>query len=666
LSALPTQLTDSRTNDDLVDVLMSLREEAEQARKVVESARFWKDVEDSYYNRLLQDFPTPEWMSREVAPMTWAAVEHVVPTLTDSRPRLLINGRGPEDQLAVKYLTLAVQQEEDRQGMPVFWGKSVRDTAIGGTSFVLTRVEMVNGRFRLRTESLSRWSVFADPSATSDVDLGWVWIKRMVRGSRLCQHFPDKAAEIMDRASNGKISGSSPSMAAIAANGISPNPTWGSVGQLGSLEFQEITRTSGRANPLNQYYELWEGYFADRTMIPLELAMEQQSGAPSVIHPMDETGAIVTMVGDLIVHAIDNPFSHGDIPLTRAVCYDLPGQYYGMSFIESLLGPHRMLTRIDNKVVDQMTLAGDPVIIMDDDSGLDGEDDYQAPGKHLPLKPGSRYEIVPAAPLPQYYWNLRAAKAQDFKDATGQQDVNRGQVSGSSEDMSGKAIDLLQEPGERRLRLFQRNFESTVSRWGRQTVSNLIQFKSREDWLRLLPPGTQQLPWDGWKPDDFREWPDVSMAVGSSLPVNKTARQNAIIQKLQAGLYGRPNSVDAVRMANEEMESPSTDDVVKSMQADMEQAKSAGLPPAEQAKAYSEVITAVAAFIAATSKGGTPPADADAELSSIGLPGLGQQNPAMQQGVPAGLAGAATNKAMGAEPAPGTEVNPNGQGLQQP
>lgn len=649
---LESGLTDSRQNDPLVDTLLSLRQEAEESRRHVESSRYWKDVEDSYYNRLLENSPTPEWMSREVAPMTWSAIEHIVPTLTDSRPRLLLNGRGPEDAQAVKFLGLGVAQEEDRQQMPVFWTKCLRDAAIGGSSFVLTRIDLVNGLFRLRTEMMSRWAVYADPLATSDVDLGWVWIKRMVRGSRLVQMFPERANEILQRAGSSVM----PSMSRssfVGAAGVSPNPMWGQTGMTGSLEFTEITRSAGRANPLTQYYELWEAYFLDRSMIPLELQLNDRTDSIGNILPATDTGAIVTMVGDLVVHAMDNPFRHGDIPLTRLVCYDLPGQYYGMSFIEALLGPHRQITRIDNKVTDWMVLACDPETVIDDDAGVDTEEDFAAPGKKVVVKPASRYERIPPSPMPQYVWNLRMAKQQDFKDATGQQDVNRGAVSGSAEDMSGKAIDLLQDPGERRLRLFQRNFEATVSRWGRQTVSNLMQFHSREQWLRVLPPGTQQLPWEGWSDEDFRDWPDVTMAVGSSLPVNKTARQNAVIQKYQAGLFGRPGSLQALILANQELEVDNLDAIVQGAREDMQQAQSAGLPPGEQADAYAKILTGLAAFMKAG--GGLAEPTTDEALKDIGLMGLNAGTNGVAGEEPAGLAGAAKNKAFGAGAAPGTE-----------
>lgn len=569
-------------NDTLLDTLMSMRQECEDHRKVVEGTRFWADCEASYYNRLYDEVATPEWMSREVAPKTWESTERIIPILTDSRPRLLLTGRGPEDAQAVKVLALGVDQEEDRQNMMVLWAKMLRQGMILGTSFILCRVERVGATYRLVSELVSPWNVYADPAATTDEDLQFVWIKRPIRGGRLLQLFPEKSEEILEACATGRIQGASPSAANYSRTGISPNPTWGQVGQAGNLEFQEITRRGARANPAQSYFDLWEGYYVDGSILGIEEQLMQNQNKVKT-KGIGAQGAILTMVGDVILSAMPNPFLHGQIPLSRFVCYDLPGSYYGMSYIEPLLGPHRMLSRIDNKVTDWMALACDPEVVMDEDCGVDEENDFAAPGKKVMVKKDSRYEYLKPSEMPGYVWNLRAAKDQEFKDASGVSDVSRGNISGVSDDTSGRAIELLNEPTIKRVRLMQRNFESTVSRWGKQTVANLIQFKSREDWMRLLPPpppvpdpmtgmpvpvdpAQQPLPWDTWGPEDFQNWPDVKMAVGSSLPINKAAKQQNVTALYQAGLLGVPGSVEAVGVALSKMEDDDKEEILQGMQ----------------------------------------------------------------------------------------------------
>lgn len=557
-----------RGDTKLVDALLALRSEAERAQKKAAERGRWKDCERSYANRNYHGIPHAEWQSMNDAPMTWESIERTVPLLTDAKPKLIINGRGPEDALATHHMMLGIDQAMEQQDLLLLLPRVLRDALKIGTSFLATRIEVRGLKVKFVTDHVSAWNVFPDAQATSDTDLQFVWIKRPIRLSRLLQIYPTRVNEIMDRVGSD-VSKDPRIQLHTADSELSPSPTWGGTSNAdGDTEVMEITR-GGTGNVHTQFVDLWEGYFrdGDQLNVEVELADGSREIVPEEKYP---GGRIVTMIGDLILDDIPNPFAHRQIPLTRVVCYDSTGRYFGQSFIEALLDPHSIISRIDNKIMDWMELAADPERVVDEDAGVDTEHDFSAPGKVVSIKPGARYDILKPAEMPAYIWNLRAAKVQEFNNAVGISEVSRGNL-GTLEDVSGKAIDAANEPNQQRVRLIQRNFEAAISRWGRQSVANMVQFRPREEWLRVLPPGTVDLGWEHWTEDDLSEWPDVVMTVGSSLPVNKAARRNEYLMLYREGLLGMPGTPEAASIVLDAIDLPDKDKALQNISAAFQQ-----------------------------------------------------------------------------------------------
>lgn len=544
-------------NERLIDTLLSLLSEAKANHADIANKGRWKDCETAYAMKTYADVPHAEWMSMADAPVSWEAIERTVPILTDVKPKLTVTGRGPEDGYVAKNLQVGADREMDRQEVLLLFPRVLREACKIGTSFMLTRVTMRGTTVRLKTDYVSAWNTFADPSAVTDEDVQYIFTRRPTRLSKLILEYPHLAEQIIAQASGVNGPGDARTRAVESTNETSPTPTWGNTtASVGGTEVMEITRGGGRWKA-TQFVDLWEFYCTDGDQLDVEI--ELADGTTEIV-PEEKYpgGRIITFIGDLIIDDIPNPFAHGMIPLTRVVCYDSTNRYYGQSFIEAMLDTQAIVSRVDNKTMDWLALACDPERVVDEDAGVDTEHDFSAPSKVVLVKPGSRYEWRDPPQMPGYLWDFRAAKVSERDNAIGINEISRGNLN-TLEDVSGKAIDAANEPNQQRTRLIQRNFEAAVSRWGKQTVANMIQFYPAEVWFRMLPPGTTILGWEEWAIEDLREWPDVVMTAGSSLPVNKAARRNEAIMFYREGLFGEPGSPEAAQLVFDMVDFPDKD-----------------------------------------------------------------------------------------------------------
>lgn len=601
---------------DLQQVFIGSRDRAIEAREKIAQKGRWRECRDAYFGDQWAETAKdlPGWKSRLVSPEMFGAVERLVPVVTDQKPKPAVGPEGAEDNSVAALLARALDREYDAEGIDTLLPSVMRDCFVYGTGFLHTGVEPGFAKDDdLYTRRVSPWSVYVTPGATSDRRPPAVWVhNRMTEAEIWCYYPPEIAKAITDEDPNGST----------RSAGVDGEDDWLSKGNVvvdplfynsgtttqtdaGTGSFESSSRDQkGSLNIDGEVrWDFWEGYLEDPQTKEIDVPDEDEQGFPAIGEdgmpvtrkvkvPVYPHGRFVCLVGDRYLGKLDrpNPFPHRMSPLIPIRCYDV-GNYFGLSFIFRALDVDEAINRIDNQILNCIALTLNPVIVVDDDSNIDFESFAPYPGVVIKKRRDSKIEFVPPPPLPTYVFQQRTMLKRMLDDCLGISDISKGNFSGQLDDVSGTAVQRLQEPTYTRVRAILRNMEKGLTTWMRQTVANMIVFRDDIYWQRLLgpyvDPATGQpgaYPWTEWNESDLAKLPDVRMSVGSSLPSDKQARINNAINFYDRQIYGPVGSPGAVDQVLKAADDPDREKIVREATAHFAMAQAQQMQQAQQAQ----------------------------------------------------------------------------------
>lgn len=614
------------TKEDLQKVFVDSRNRAVRARKKIEDKYRWKACNDAYWGaqnwQLKRD--QPEWKAALVSPKSFEIVERLVPVMTDSRPKPQVGPEEQQDSQVAQLLTRALDREYEAESMETLAPPVLRDVLRIGTGFFHTGVEPGYGvDDDLYTRRVPPWAVYASEGATSDRQPNAIWIhNRMTEAEIWCYYPPEIAKEII-AAGPSKGSGlflneeqyyDQPNVQTVDSPVTMDAGTTSQVaaGQ-GSFEVHDREAPGSKGIDSDQKWDFWEGYLKDPQTKMVDVPLEGEFG-PEV----DEAGEPVTkkvpvpvypnlrfvvLVGDTYIEALDrpNPFPHKGCPLIPIRCYD-QGDYYGMSFLHRLLDTDEAINRITNQLINCVALTLNPVIVADDDSEVNFEAFSPYPGVVVTKRWDRVIEFKPPPGLPPYVFQLLQDLERLLNDASGISDISRGNFAGGLDDVSGAAVQRLQDPTYTRIRAIMRNYEKAITEWMRQQAANMIVFRPASWFERTLGPYIDPMtgapapyPWESWSEADLVQLPDIKMSVGSSLPIDKRERMNTAINIYDRAGYGQPGSPPAVDKLLKAADDPDREQIVREV---------------EQQWAQQQALAQAQAMAQQQAEGGEKPGDA--------------------------------------------------------
>ncbi len=155
--------------------------------------------------------------------------------------------------------------------------------------------------------------------------------------------------------------------------------------------------------------------------------------------------------------------------------------------------------------------------------------------RHVPNVPPPQQ--VPGVPMPGQVENLVVGLRDQILDVSGQSEVSRGRMPAGVR--SGVQAGMIQAEDETRIDPVVENFELAIARQGSLILSRYSQFYPTERLVRLYrPDGTFEVI--KFKGTDIRGATDVIIQPDSSLPQNKAARREYVLQLAQLGLETDP------------------------------------------------------------------------------------------------------------------------------
>lgn len=523
--------------------VLELREMARLERDRHKVERDWDRSERAYRGQLYSDVDRVDWRSNRQNPKLWEVVQRFLPILTDQKPKFTMKARGPEDELLVSQLTFGIDYIWERQRMAktlALWCKRAMKT---GTSFLFPTVIDTGHGPECHTKLLNYRNVYPDPGATDDSDWQYCFIHLRLTLDQIRSFYGEAGTRMVH---DEKIKPTSPQRETIGGYPMDrpQGPVYaraGSAANIGSNPYLEqliVSPLTGATSDLR--YNVWEFFLYDESEIAVDDETDDGETISLNIRRFTRPRHI-TLIEDHYSEELDREcaYAHGMIPVIRLACDDDDGEFWAGGLIAPLIDAVEEMSDLQNSISNASRLCAMPWWKVSTDSGIDANTIYGDAGMVLPFNPGSTVEMLAAPNLPNFLFEFWSRLNRQVDDASGITDVSRGQIGGLSEDTSGKAIQLAQEPTFTRMRLLLRNLESALSIWGFQTVANAIQYWPREYWTRILPPelAGQGLAFEGYTDDDLRTMPDIVMEAGSSLPQDKNQKWSQALALFNAGAF---------------------------------------------------------------------------------------------------------------------------------
>ncbi len=283
-------------------------------------------------------------------------------------------------------------------------------------------------------------------------------------------------------------------------------------------------------------------------------------------------GRKVVIASQVVLKDGPNPYDDGKAPFQKLQNYILPREFWGISEVEQLESPQRIFNKLVSFSLDVLTLMGNPVWIVSNDSDVDVENLFNRPGLIIEKNPGSEVRREEGVQLQPFVLQLIDRMQGWFNDVAGTQDVSRGATPGSV--TAASAIASLQDAAQTRLRQKSRNIDNYIQELGQQYASRAMQFYTSPRVFRLTSSESATTYFkasistaeDGKKSLQVQRWGeqgyampeqyqlqadfDVTVTTGSTLPFARAEKETKLFQLFDRGLIDAEEVLKGVDFPN--------------------------------------------------------------------------------------------------------------------
>lgn len=147
---------------------------------------------------------------------------------------------------------------------------------------------------------------------------------------------------------------------------------------------------------------------------------------------------------------------------------------------------------------------------------------------------------IPGVPLPTQVENLVVGLRDMILDVSGMGEVSRGRVPSGVR--AGNMLAFLQEEDETKIGPIIEDYEDSIAKMASLTLSRFAQFYTTQRLLRAYKPGGRA-DVRKFKGSDLKNNTDVVVQAGSALPKLKSAKQQYVMQLVEAGIERDPKRI---------------------------------------------------------------------------------------------------------------------------
>lgn len=459
---------------DLVKVITRLFDTAKKAR-----SKFDKD-----WDKRMDYYKGNQNNGKPVMNIIRSTIQSMLPLLTDAKPGVNIVPAEPNDYKFTKLLQKLVEYWWDKPSnsmqhtlLEIIMDQSIYDAGIAKVFFDVDVNDIV-------VKSINPKNIFVNKEAVDfDKDCTYVIERQYLPIAWLKCRFPEKAGMITADASKEDGSEPNPNDIEVVApiNQVQP----------GVLSTNNINESDCR-----ETVEVWECWL-DSTEFETT-TNEDGTLSTSKKYPH---GKLVTYLPNqkMVLQESKNPYKHGKKPYVRFIDTVMPHSFWGESIVESLMGNQNNVNLVLSNLLSYFKLMGNPIWFVEEGSGVDPNDITNDTALVLEVtegKMGSVRRDIPPAMQPGII-ELYSTMLRNGEIISGVNETTQGRKPVGV--TAAAAIDSLQEASQTRIRLKERNMQTSLVKMGSMMVELMMQFYNTPRVIRVAGPEGQE-----W--DDFVEF----------------------------------------------------------------------------------------------------------------------------------------------------------------
>lgn len=463
----PDKYTQSQEDAETVRMVEALFSKAKRAKEPY--SRDWPDYYKYVIGKQWKNL-RPEYRHSEVLNMIHAAIQIIIPILTDNRPNIDVAPVEPSDFEFAEILSAILTSKWDQKNWAEKVGWAIFDACTYGTSIgeVPWNQDDLHGIGDFGFEINDPFHFFVDPEA---IDINhpsctYVIDAKPTPIDEIKREFPEKAHLIGSDFAN--ITSSKELFAESLEMKVS-SPTDYRV---------QVPGESGMGGAVQDKCLKITCYLKDQSIEEYEIANEQGEKITKQRKKYPKGRKLIIASGILLYDStpeegfgyLDNKF-----PFARLVDHLMPREFWGQGEVKQLVGPQNMINKLISYMMDVLILTGNPIWVVSSDSGINTDNLFNAPGLVVEKNPGSEVRREEGVHLQPYIMQMFQLVQTQFDKISGINEVSQGIRPGNA---SGVAIDLLQEASQTKLRLKARNLELFLKQIGQLMVSRILQFYS--------------------------------------------------------------------------------------------------------------------------------------------------------------------------------------------
>ncbi len=418
----------------------------------------------------------PSYRHSEVINMVWQTIQSQVPILTDARQRFEFLPEEPSDTPVAKILDQVAESDWQRGNWSYVLTEILYDGHIIGTGVneVGFDPDAKYGLGAITFDSRDPFYCFPDPNAfdvnhprskyfiyAEPIDID-VLKKQYPKAAKYLK--PDLLDMVQaDRTELNQLRYKSPVDNVTVVEGTRPD-------EIG-LRQQALKVT------------LW---LKDDTFEETEKPGTNEAGEPVVTYEQRlkyPNGRKICVASGVVLDDGPSPFEDGKFPFALYRNYIDPRSFWGISEVEPIEGPQKVLNKIYSFILDVLTLMGNPIWIIDDTADVDTDNLINRPGLVVEKAKDSEVKREEGVQLQPWIMQLLDRVKVYIDDMAGSQDVSRGaKPEGIT---AASAITALQEAAQTRVRQKSRNLDALLQCSGQLYKARVFQFYSTPRIIRI-------------------------------------------------------------------------------------------------------------------------------------------------------------------------------------
>lgn len=507
-----------------------------------EWSKNWKRGEEFYRGK--QWGPRAQWKSTPQRNYIGSKTRTVQALLTDNRIRIQVMPRSSQFSDYAESMNRLVDYTWDDIGMDTVIDQGILTSLLFSKAFYYSYFD--HSVRKICTELVDPRAIVVDPNATCIEDARFLCHSAMMSRSAILNRWPGAAEKLKGGVASHQDTllpsfGSNPEPAEVGTKLDSDgNATSGSTVY---YRADSAGEAPGDMIRTRQYWIRDEEMVEEPLIGPNGIAYTYPDGSPVYIQRYASFGGRhIIVAGNCIVHDGPNPFEHQEFPYVEHDCYKVPGEFWGISFVDDLIEVQRELNKTLAQIIDAKNFTANPMFKYLRSSQIKPQQIVAKPGLGIPVNSLADIEYIPPPNLPNYVLQLVEHAEMSLDRITGVNDVMEGRKPSGIQ--AGVAIEQLQEAGNTKIRYLARLMERAISKIGSQWVALARQYITEAQEIRVIDRETGNFQFIKVTPEMIRgEW-DIFAVPGSSLPKSREARFRQALQAMQAGLFDQEAALE--------------------------------------------------------------------------------------------------------------------------